>query len=160
MRTVVVRGLLAVLVMGAVFFAPAGTFAYWQAWVYIGILAVVMSSALLYLVRNSPDLLERRMRMRERESVQRRVILLSYFPSVVTFLLPGFDRRWGWSNVPLPVVVAADLVVVLGYGLFVLVLRENRYASRVVEVEQGQQVTRSGPYAFVRHPMYLGPVKK
>jgi protein-S-isoprenylcysteine O-methyltransferase Ste14 len=156
MRTVVVRGLLAVLVMGVVFFAPAGTFAYWQAWVYLGLLSVVMSSALWYLVRNSPDLLERRMRMREKESAQRKVIMFSYVPSIVTFLVPGFDRRWAWSHVPLPVVVAAELVVALGYGLFVLVLRENRYASRVVEVEQGQQVTRSGPYALVRHPMYLG----
>ena len=94
--------------------------------------------------------------MHEKEPTQRRVILLSFVSTIVAFLLPGFDRRWSWSNVPLPVVVAAELIVVLGYGLFVLVLRENRYASRVIEVEQGQQVTRTGPYALVRHPMYLG----
>jgi protein-S-isoprenylcysteine O-methyltransferase Ste14 len=158
MRKVGVRGLLAILILCAVFFIPAGTVAYWQAWVYLGILVVMASSELSYLARNSPELLERRMRTREKVSVQRRVIMLSYVPSIVTFLLPGFDRRWGWSSVPLPVVVAADIVVVLGYGLFVLVLKENRHASRVVEVEQGQQVARSGPYAFVRHPMYLAVI--
>ena len=152
----VVRGLLAVLVLCAVLFIPAGTVDYWQAWVFLGILVVTSASALWYLARNSPDLLERRMRMREKESTQRQVIILSFVPTIAAFLLPGFDRRWGWSSVPLPVVIAADVMVVLGCCLYVLVLRENRHASRVIEVEKGQQVTRTGPYAFVRHPMYLG----
>jgi protein-S-isoprenylcysteine O-methyltransferase Ste14 len=70
--------------------------------------------------------------------------------------LPGFDRRWGWSDVPTPIVLIASLLVLLGYGLVVRVFLENRYASRVIQVEAEQQVVSTGAYAFVRHPMYLG----
>jgi len=73
-----------------------------------------------------------------------------------TFLLPGFDQRFGWSRVPVKVVIIADIVVLLGYGFVFLVLRENSYASRIIEVEKDQKVISSGPYAIVRHPMYLG----
>jgi protein-S-isoprenylcysteine O-methyltransferase Ste14 len=96
------------------------------------------------------------MQMREREHAQRRIISLSLLWFVLAFVLPGLDRRFGWSDVPMPVVIAADLLVLLGYGLIVLVFRENQYASRTVRVEQGQRVITTGPYAWVRHPMYLG----
>ena len=72
------------------------------------------------------------------------------------FLIPGFDKRFGWSSVPLEVIIIADAIVVGGYLLFVIVLRENRYASRIIEVEKKQKVITTGPYAFVRHPMYSG----
>ena len=94
--------------------------------------------------------------MREREAEQKLIIKLSYIPFLLAFLLPGFDKRFGWSNVPVGVVVIGDILVLLGYGIVFLVFRENRYASRIIEVEQGQTVIRSGPYAMVRHPMYLG----
>jgi protein-S-isoprenylcysteine O-methyltransferase Ste14 len=155
-RLVASRVAIFVAVLCGILFLPAGTLAYWQAWVYLGILLVPMSFMLLYLLRNDPALLERRMRMREREPEQKLIVKLSYLVFLAVFLLPGFDRRFGWSHVPVAVVVAADLLVLLGYGLFALVLRENSYASRVIEVEQGQQVISSGPYAIVRHPMYLG----
>ncbi len=152
---VVVRGVSGVLVIMACLFGTAGTFAFWQAWVLLGILVALSASAFWYLSRHSPDLLERRSRMREKEPAQRRVIMLSFVPAVAAFVLPGLDRRWGWSHVPLAVVAAADLVVVLGCALYLLVLRENRYASRTIETEAGQPVTKTGPYARVRHPMYL-----
>jgi protein-S-isoprenylcysteine O-methyltransferase Ste14 len=94
--------------------------------------------------------------MREREAEQRLIIKLSYLYFLITFLLPGFDHRFGWSKVPGVVVVLADVVVLLGYGMFFLVLRENRYASRIIEIAPEQQVISRGPYALVRHPMYLG----
>ena len=74
---------------------------------------------------------------------------------LAAFLLPGFDRRLGWSSVPVAVVMLADLIVLTRYGLFVLVLKENRYASRVIEVAEKQSVITTGPYARIRHPMYL-----
>ncbi len=150
-----VRGVIGVLAMMACMFGTAGTFAFWQAWILLGILVALSASAFWYLSRHSPDLLERRGRMREKEPVQRRVIMLSFIPAVAAFLLPGLDRRWGWSHVPTAVTVAADLVVVLGCALYVVVLRENRYASRTIETEAGQRVISTGPYARVRHPMYL-----
>ncbi len=155
-RKVYVRALLAVPVLWAILFVPAGTLAYWEAWVYLAILLIPMFFVFRYLLKNDPQLLERRMQMREREVAQQRIIKLSYLYFLLAFVLPGLDRRWGWSDVPPFVAIAADLLVMLGYGLFVLVLRENQYASRTVQVEQGQRVISSGPYALVRHPMYLG----
>ena len=94
--------------------------------------------------------------MREKEASQKMIIRLGSLYYLLIFLIPGFDKRFGWSNVPVVVVIVADVLVLLGYGMFFLVLRENRYASRIIEVEQGQEVISSGPYAIVRHPMYLG----
>ena len=155
-RKVLVRVVLVVLVLGAMLFIPAGTLAYWEAWVYLGVLLIPFTFVAIYFLRTNPAFLERRMRMRERERAQRRIIGLSWVWFLLAFILPGLDHRWGWSDVPVPVVIAADLVLLLGYGLIVLVFRENQYAARTVQVEQGQQVISSGPYALVRHPMYLG----
>lgn len=66
------------------------------------------------------------------------------------------DKRFGWSNVPFELVVAADIVVVLGYGLIFLVFKENSFAGRTIKVEKGQKVISTGPYSIIRHPMYLG----
>ena len=155
LRKVSGRFLAAILILGAMFFLPAGTIFYWEAWTYLAILFIPVLLVLLYLIKNEPDLLERRMRMREKEAEQKLIIKLSFLYFLVAFLLPGFDQRYGWSSVPTPVVIMADMIVLLGYALFFLVLKENRYASRIIEVEQQQQVITTGPYALVRHPMYL-----
>ena len=155
-RMVFTRLILLIPVLFAMFFLPAGTFAYWEAWVYLAILLIPMSFVLLYLLKNDPGLLERRMRLRERETEQKRIVKTYIFFLILAFLLPGFDHRFGWSNVSVAVVVAADVLVLLGYGTFFLVLRENSYASRIVEVDREQKVISSGLYALTRHPMYLG----
>ena len=155
-RKVYSRVLLGIPVLWAILFIPAGTLAYWEAWLYLAILLIPMFFVFRYLLKHNPELLERRMQMREREVAQRRIIQVSYLYFLVAFILPGLDQRWGWSDVPPLIVLGADLVVLAGYGLFILVLRENQYAARTVQVEAGQQVISTGPYAFVRHPMYVG----
>ena len=157
-KLVIVRFLVVLLALSAMLFLPAGTWAYWEAWVYLAILFIPVFFVLIYLLKNEPELLVRRMRLREKEAQQKLIIKLSYIPFLLAYLLPGFDKRFGWSNVPVWVIVAADILVLLGYGLIFLVFRENRYASRIVEVEQGQAVISSGPYAVIRHPMYLGAI--
>jgi protein-S-isoprenylcysteine O-methyltransferase Ste14 len=155
-RRVILRFGMAGPVLAAMFFIPAGTLDYWQAWVYLATLLVPMALVLAYLLKNNLELLERRMRTREKETRQRTIILMSYPFFIATFLLPGFDRRFGWSNVPCWLAVAAAGIVLAGYALFIRVLLENRFLSRVVEVDPEQRVIRSGPYAVVRHPMYAG----
>jgi len=145
----------AFILLCGMLFLPAGTFSYWEAWLYLATLFIPMMFVLAYFLKNDPGLLERRMRMREKEAEQRRIVMLSFVYFLVTFTIPGFDRRFGWSNVPPFLAVVADTVVFLSYGAFFLVLKENRFASRTVEVEAGQEVVSSGPYAVVRHPMYL-----
>jgi len=153
-RLVVFTYVLGIMVLGSIFFLSAGTLGYWHAWVFLAILFIPMFFVLLYLVKYDPALLERRMRKREKEIPQNLFIKLSTVAFCAAFLMPGFDYRFGWSSVPVCLVVAADLLVFLGYFLFFLVLRENSYASRVVEVDKGQKVISTGPYVYVRHPMY------
>jgi protein-S-isoprenylcysteine O-methyltransferase Ste14 len=154
-RTIALRLVFALLILGLMFFWPAGTLRYWQAWTYLAILFIPMLGVLVYFSKRDPELLERRMRAKEKE--RRQIIITSLGTPVFLgiYLLPGFDRRYGWSSVPLIVVIAADILVLAGYALFVRVLKENSYASRIVEVEEKQKVITTGPYALVRHPMYV-----
>jgi protein-S-isoprenylcysteine O-methyltransferase Ste14 len=115
-----------------------------------------MLFVMAYMLRRSPELLARRLQMRERERTQQGVIRFGILFLVAAFLVPGFDRRYGWSEMPWWVAVAADGLVLAGYAMISRVFRENAYTSRTVQVEQGQQVVSTGPYAVVRHPMYVG----
>jgi protein-S-isoprenylcysteine O-methyltransferase Ste14 len=155
-KMVAARLLIDIPVLIAFFFLPAGTFDYWQARVYIAVLLIPMLFVMRYLLKNDPALLERRMKSREKETEQKRIVALSSVLFVIAFLLPGFDRRFGWSHTPVWLIITADLLVLVGYAIFILVIRENSYASRVIEVTEGQKVISSGPYAWVRHPMYAG----
>ncbi|HEX7364787.1 MAG TPA: isoprenylcysteine carboxylmethyltransferase family protein [Dehalococcoidia bacterium] len=152
----VLRFVLALVVYGLIFFVPAGTIRYWQAWVYLGILFIPMLFAFTYLLKNNPELLERRLRTRETEKPQKLIIVLSIFAFFLAFIIPGLDHRFGWSTVPVAVVIIADIIGLVGYSIFFLVMKENTYASRVIEVEKDQKVISTGPYAVIRHPMYLG----
>ncbi|HSM72929.1 MAG TPA: isoprenylcysteine carboxylmethyltransferase family protein [Anaerolineales bacterium] len=107
-------------------------------------------------MKNDPALLERRMRTREKAAEQSLIIKLSVVYFIVIYLLPGFDIRYGWSNTPLWMIIAAQVLALLGYLLVARVFKENSYASRIVEVEDEQKVIDKGPYAVVRHPMYSG----
>jgi protein-S-isoprenylcysteine O-methyltransferase Ste14 len=144
------------IVIGLMLFLPAGTLDYWEAWLYFAVIMVPMLFVVAYLMKNDPALMERRMRLKEKETRQKKVVSASALVLIVGFLIPGFDQRFGWSAVPAEVAVAANALVFLAYVFTFLVLRENSYASRVIEVAKGQKVISTGPYALVRHPMYLG----
>jgi len=157
-KMVMIRIILFFPAMLVFFFLPAGSFSYWQAWVYMAILFIPMLFVLNYLLKNNPKLLERRMRMREKEPAQKKIIKFSGVFLTLALILPGLDFRLGWSHVPLAIVIISEIVVLVGYFLIFLVFKENTYTSRIIEVEQGQKVISSGPYAFVRHPMYSGAI--
>jgi protein-S-isoprenylcysteine O-methyltransferase Ste14 len=143
-------------IMMAMLFIPAGTLDYWEAWVYLGLVLALAVGAGLWLFRHSPQLLTRRMRMREPTRQQVGIVSLAGVVMIAAFLLPGFDHRWGWSQVPIALVIGADAVVLVSYLFVFWVQSVNEFASRVVEVEQGHRLVDTGPYAIVRHPMYLG----
>jgi protein-S-isoprenylcysteine O-methyltransferase Ste14 len=155
LRLVLQRGASALAILALTLFLPAGTFQFWEAWVF---LAVVTTSATLlvgYFIRRDPKLIERRMRMKEKEAGQRKIMKFSYVVFGLSCLIPGLDRRCGWSDVSVPLVLAADFLIIAGYLIFAAVLKVNSYASRVIEVESGQTVVSTGPYAVVRHPLYV-----
>ena len=140
--------------MGCLFFIPAGTWNYTEAWLYICWTGACMTSITAYLLNKDPALLERRMRMKEKHKEQRVILRFGYLVFGIIFLVPGFDKRFGWSDVSEVSMIAAFFVIFLGYLLFVRVLMENSYASRIIEVETNQKVITTGPYKYIRHPMY------
>lgn len=144
------------IVVAIFLFLPAGSLEYWQAWVYLGVLFIPVILVVNYFIPRDPGLLERRMRIREKHEPQKRIQVIAGVIFFLGFLIPGLDYRFGWSVVPVPVILAADVVVVLGYFLIFLVFKENSYTSRIIDVERGQRVITTGPYAIIRHPMYLG----
>lgn len=138
------------------FFLPAGTWRYWQAWMYIGVLIIPMFFVLACLMKRDPDLLERRMKMREERKEQRKIIQASGLTFVLEYILPGFDIRYGWSNMPAWVSIAAGVVLFLCYMLVFRTMQVNSFLSRVVEVADSQKVVDTDVYGIVRHPMYVG----
>jgi protein-S-isoprenylcysteine O-methyltransferase Ste14 len=157
-RLVLIRYILGLTILGLVFFLTAGTIMFWHAWILLTMFFVPWFFVSIYLVKKNPTLLKRRMKMKERMQSQKLYITLStpIFPLI--YIIPGFDYRFHWSSVPIIVVFIADVLVLLGYIIIFLAFRENAYASRIVEVETDQRVVSSGPYALVRHPMYVGVI--
>lgn len=144
------------VIIAGLLFLIAGTFDYWQVWVFAAVAGVLMIANLVWLMRNDPSRLERRMRTREHEQRQKWLIGISTAVILLLFVLPGLDRRFGWSHMPAGWALLGEALAIAGYALYFRVIQENRYASRVIEVVAGQRVITSGPYARVRHPMYLG----
>ena len=155
-KVVITRVLIVVACFLIAFFLTAGSFNFWQAWVYLAIILIPMAFVMRYFLKHNPAFLERRMRMGEKEKTQKKIIRFSFIFFLLAFIIPGLDKRWGWSNVPLVVVIIADLLVVISYVWIVRVFKENIYASRIIEVDHEQKVISSGPYSVIRHPMYTG----
>ncbi|MFH1106675.1 MAG: isoprenylcysteine carboxylmethyltransferase family protein [Candidatus Micrarchaeota archaeon] len=153
-RKALVRFGLAPFALGALFFIPAGSLCYWQAWLYMAVLLVPMAFVVAYFLKRDPMLLERRLRMKEKVTEQETLVKFSYLWFVAAFIVPGLDYRFGLSQVPVEVVLLSNLLVLIGYFMFFLVMKENSFLSRIVEVQKGQKVISTGPYAVVRHPMY------
>ena len=151
----ITRFLAGLLIVGLLLFVPAGTLAYWQAWLLTGILFVPMFIAGLVMMKKSPDLLRKRLNVKEEQSEQKTVILLSGLMFLAAFVFAGLNFRFQWIILPDWVSFAAATVFLLAYALYAEVLRENAYLSRTIEVQENQKVIDTGLYGVVRHPMYM-----
>lgn len=147
--------LLGLIIMGTLLFLPAGTLAYRGAWLFIALLFIPILVVGVVLLIKAPDLLRKRLAMKEREKEQQGVVALSGLLLVASLVIAGLDYRFGWSHISSTIVTIAAVVLLVGYGLYAEVLRENAYLSRVVEVQEGQRVIDTGLYGIVRHPMYF-----
>ncbi len=146
------------LLTGALLFLPAGTLSYSNGWLFIGLLFVPMLILGVVLLVKAPDLLKKRLNARETEKTQRGVVAVSGLLFMVGFIVSGLDYRYGWSHVADGIVMIAGLILLLSYALYAEVMRENRYLSRSVEVQENQKVVDQGLYGIVRHPMYAATV--
>jgi protein-S-isoprenylcysteine O-methyltransferase Ste14 len=150
-----VRFLLGFVFISLLIFLSAGTIRFLNGWLFIGGLLLPMIFALTYLIIKDPELLEKRINLREREEEQKKYVKLSILIYVIAYIIPGLDYRFGWSEVPLWLVLVSLVIMLTGYAMFMIVMLQNRYASRVIEIQKEQKLIDTGLYSFVRHPMYL-----
>lgn len=152
------RSLIAVIFVAVFLFIPADSLRYWQGWVFMAILFVPMPIASAYFLKRDPQLVERRMRTEEKITEQKTIIRWAQWIIFASLVIPGLDFRFGWSRVPLWLTVLSQLFVFAGYLITLWVMKENSFASRTVQIDEGQRVISTGPYRLVRHPMYSGAV--
>lgn len=150
-----VKYIVGIAMLGAMLFLPAGTFHYPNGWLFILLLSVPMLLMGVVMLFKAPKLLERRLDNKEKMGSQRFVVLCFALIFLGVFVGSALDFRFGWSDVPLPVVIVASVLFLAGYALYAEVSRENAYLSRTVEVQEGQKVIDTGLYGIVRHPMYF-----
>ena len=143
------------VLVGLLLFLPAGTFAYPNGWLFMGLLFGPMLIAGFVMLFKTPAFLEKRLDAKEKQGAQKGVLGFSALMFLGGFLVAGFDYRYGWSRMPQWVVVMGAVLFLLAYGLYAEVMRENAYLSRTIRVEQGQKVVDTGLYGIVRHPMYM-----
>lgn len=150
------RILVAAAAFAAVMFIPAGSLRFWQGWVYLTIWIVPVLVFFLYFYKHDPELVERRLRWREKVREQKILMRLFRVTVVALFLLPGLDHRFGWSHLPVWLTILSQAFVLGGWAMVFWVMKVNHFAASTIEVEAGQHVVSTGPYSIVRHPMYLG----
>ncbi len=155
LASVLLKFVPAMMVVALILFLSAGSLSYWHGWLYLGTMCAWMTIALVYLYTRAPGLLQERATIKEPEKEQKLYQAVSLVWSVVTFVVPGLDFRLGWSSVPVSLVVAALFVMSGGYFMFLVVMLQNRYASRVVKIQDGQTLIDTGLYSIVRHPLYM-----
>ena len=143
-----------IVLVALLLFLPAASFAYWQAWLLMGILFVPMFFVGIILLLKSPDLLRKRLNAKEKDSEQKAVVAISGCLFLIAFIVAGLNWRFQWLLLPDWVVYAASALFVASYFLYAEVLRENAYLSRTIEVQENQKVIDTGLYGIVRHPMY------
>ena len=151
----IVKYLAGVVLVGALLFIPAGTLAWPEGWLFMGILFVPIFIAGLVMMKKNPELLRKRLSAKEEQKEQQDMVKLSGLMFLAAFVLAGLDHRFGWFPLPAWISWTAAVLFLLAYALYAEVLRENTYLSRTIEVQEGQKVIDTGLYGVVRHPMYM-----
>ena len=153
--TALTRVLAGIVIMAALIFIPAGTCAYWQGWLLLGILFVPMIVAGFVMMFKSPELLKKRLNMKEEQKEQKLVVALSGVMFIAAFVVAGLNFRFKWMVLSDWICIAAAIIFLIAYALYGEVLRENEYLSRTIEIQGNQKVVDTGLYGVVRHPMYM-----
>ena len=146
------------IIIALLLFIPAGTLNYWNAWIFICILFVPMFIVGIILMIKSPDLLRKRLNSKEKESEQGILLMVCGVMFICGFVVSGLNYRFEWIILPKMIVFIATSIFLFGYVLYVEVLRENMYLSRIIEIQENQKVIDTGLYSIIRHPMYLSTI--
>lgn len=146
------------ILIATLLFVPAGSLNFIKGWIFIGLLFVPMLILGIFLFIKAPQLLEKRLSAKEKENTQKGVVIFSFLMFVAGFVTAGLDYRFGWSKVPFAVTIISGIVLLLSYGLYARVMKENAYLSRTVEIQNNQKIIDTGLYGIVRHPMYTATI--
>jgi len=155
-RKMILRFSFVPLFIGVFTLLPAGTFKYWQVYLYFFVIVIPMIFVLFYFLKRDPKFLERRTKGTEKVKEQKLIQLINLPVFLAAFIIPGLDRRFGWSDVPVEIIIITNIVILGGYLIIFNVFRQNSFASRIVETDKEQKVITTGLYSTVRHPMYIG----
>lgn len=153
-----VKFILGIVLVMLLVFIPAGTLSYFNGWLFIGLLFIPMFIFGIYLFFKKPELLRRRLNNKEKEGTQKFVVLISALLFICGFIVCGLDYRYGFSKLPDYIVIIGSVMLLIGYALYIEVMRENEYLLRTIEIEKEQKVVDTGLYGLVRHPMYLSVI--
>lgn len=153
-----VKFVLGIVLVMLLVFIPAGTLSYFNGWLFIGLLFIPMFIFGIYLFFKKPELLRRRLNNKEKEGTQKFVVLISALLFIGGFIVCGLDYRYGFSKLPDYIVIIGSVILLIGYALYIEVMRENEYLLRTIEIEKEQKVVDTGLYGLVRHPMYLSVI--
>lgn len=151
--------LIGVILLGILLFLPAWTLNYWQAWAFIFVFLSSVNFIGVYLSLKDPELLERRKKFgpaAEQSVTQKISISIGLLSILGIFIFCALSHRFRWSPVPSYVSIIGDILVAFGLMLNLLVFRENSFGGSTIETVEDQKVISTGPYALVRHPMYVG----
>jgi protein-S-isoprenylcysteine O-methyltransferase Ste14 len=146
-------------VMAAVLVLTSWSFTYWQGWAFLATLFLAMIIVTIDVARHDPSLLERRQRAgaaAEKQPAQKVIQAINSVLITGLLVVPGLDHHFGWSDMPWPIVSAGHLLIIAGFAVMLVMLRQNTFGSSIVEVTPDQHVIDTGLYSVVRHPMYSG----
>lgn len=152
------RFLAGIILITAMLFWSAGSWAYWNAWLLMGVLFIPILILGIVMLIYSPSLLSKRLSAKEHDVEQRWVVALSGIMFMASFVVAGLNFRFGWTTMPSWVTWVGTAILLLSYILYAEVVRENAYLSRTIEIQEGQTVVDTGLYGIVRHPMYSATI--
>ena len=150
----IIKFILGILITGILLFVPANTINYWNGWLLMVLLFVPMFIVGIIMMIKSPELLRKRLNVKEKENKQKQVVLLSGLMFLIGFVIAGLNYRYVWTTIPNYIVTISSVIFIIAYIIYAEVLRENVYLSRTIEVQEDQKVIDTGLYGIVRHPMY------
>ena len=151
----ITKFILGVVIIMLMLFLPAGTFEFWNAWLFMGLLFIPIFIVGVVLFIKDKKLLKKRLNAKEKQQEQKSVLLLTVIILIAGFIIAGLDFKYNWSRLPIWAVIVGSITLLISYLLYIEVMRENRYLSRTIEIQENQKVVDTGLYGIVRHPMYM-----
>jgi len=153
-----IRFILVFLVCSFILFFSAGSIKYLNAWIFIGSFFLPGFLIIIYLAIKDPELSRKRLKNQEKEKTQKIFSLILRTTAIIVFIISGLDYRFQWSNISIWLVITSATIMIFGFILSFVVMKQNSYASRVIEIQKEQKIIDTGLYSVIRHPMYLAAI--